>query len=162
MGVLSQKLINCTHLGGVIYFYLRFIPGHTFVSPTSLSPVQRLDGPSTHDGTYFYRSRAHVFWVGWRFHTMSTNIYTWFIVCFGCLYFLWIFVTTVLQTSKKFWWRCCSRQHVRIYNSICSNVLQLYLYSAKIVSRTDRSSVWHRYLGLKICSNNFSFNIVTL
>ena len=39
--------------GEVIAFYLRFIPGDMFVSPTPYSLVKRLDGPSTRDRTYF-------------------------------------------------------------------------------------------------------------
>ena len=39
MGVLSHKLRNRTQLGKYIAYYLRFIAGHTFGSPTPLSPV---------------------------------------------------------------------------------------------------------------------------
>ena len=66
IGVLSHKLINCTHL--------RFIPGQTFVSPTPSSKVYRLDGPSMRDGTYFYRSWYQGFRVGRRSHMISTYI----------------------------------------------------------------------------------------
>ena len=38
-GVLSQKLIICTHTGEVIPFLLHYIPGYTSVSPTPSSPV---------------------------------------------------------------------------------------------------------------------------
>ena len=41
-------------MGEVIAFYLNFIPGPKFVSPTPSSPVKHLEGPSMLDGTYFY------------------------------------------------------------------------------------------------------------
>ena len=73
----------------VIEFYLRFIPGPTFISHKPLSPVNQPDGPSTCDRIYFCRSRAQVFKVGRICHTIITNISMWFIVCFGDLYFAW-------------------------------------------------------------------------
>ena len=54
-GVLSHKLVNYTHLGVSVGFYLRYIPVHTFILPTPSSPFYRIDGPSTREGTYFYK-----------------------------------------------------------------------------------------------------------
>ena len=96
-GVLSHKSGNCTHLGKFIAFYLRFMPVYKFVSSTSSSPVYQLHGPSTRGGTYFYRSRAEVFPVGRRCYTISSNISTWFIVCFCHLYFVF---ASLLQSIK--------------------------------------------------------------
>ena len=36
---LSHKLINHTHLGEYIAYYLRSIPGHAFGSPIPFDPV---------------------------------------------------------------------------------------------------------------------------
>ena len=74
MGVLSHKLRNCTHTGKVIAFCLRFVLGHMFVSPTPLSPVYRLDVPSTRKRIYFYRLQAQVFRVGRRSYTISIDL----------------------------------------------------------------------------------------
>ena len=111
--------------GEVIAFYLRFIPGYTFVSPTSSSLVKWLDGPSTRDGTYLYKSWSQIFWVGQSCYTISTYISTWFIVFFH-LYFVRRFGAAVRLNSKKSWWCRCSRQHVRIYDLIFQKNFLLY------------------------------------
>ena len=79
----------------------------------------------------------------------------------GRLYVVWHFGSEVRWTSKKYRWRRCSRNHVKICHSICPNGLRSYLYSAKIALRTDRSFVWHIDLGLKSLSNQFRFNSLT-
>ena len=114
--------------GGVIDFYLRFIPGDTFVSPAPYSPVNHLDGPSTRDRTYFFRLQAQVFRVKRRCYTISTNIYyTLFIFWFGCLNFVWSFGDAVRRIPEKSRWCHCLRKRVRIYDSIFSNSLRSYL-----------------------------------
>ena len=87
------------------------------------------------DGTYFFRSRAQVFWVGRRCYTISINRSTWFIVCFfsfGCLYFVWHYGTAVRQNSNYSWWRRFLIQHVSICNLICLNGFWLYLTFLKL------------------------------
>ena len=56
----------------------------------------------------------------------------WFIVCFGCLYFVRHFGATVRWTKILSWWCRCLRQHVRIHDLICSNGLQTHFYSTEI------------------------------
>ena len=56
----------------------------------------------------------------------------WFI---GRLYFVWRFSAAVHRTSKKYRWRRCSRQHVRIFNLICSNGLRS---SLKVLKSYDK------------------------
>ena len=34
---------------------------------------------------------------------ISVNVYTWFIVCLGSLYFMWRFGAAVCRISKKSW-----------------------------------------------------------
>ena len=128
MGVLSHKLRSRTHCGEFITDYLQFLPGNAFNSPIPSYPVKRLDGSSTSDRTYFYRSRSQVFLFGRRFHMISTCISTWFIACFGCLYFARRFGAVLCKTSTQSWRHHCTRQHIRIYYQICSMYLRSYLY----------------------------------
>ena len=79
------------------------------------------------DRTYFRRLQAQVFQVGRSCYTIIINVSKWFIVCLGCSYFVWHFGAEVRQNSKKYRWRRCSIQHVRICDLICSNGLWLYL-----------------------------------
>ena len=79
-----------------------------------------------HDKTYIYRSQSQVFQVGRRWYMISTDISTWIIVCSGRFYFFSRFGAAVPQTLKKSWWRRCSRQHVIIWNLICSNGFRFY------------------------------------
>ena len=128
MGVLSHKLINCTHTGKGIAFCLILIPGYKLVSPTPSSPVQQLNSPSTRDRGYFYRVQAQVFRVGTRCYTINITISTWFIIFICYLDCVWHFGAPICKTSKKSWRRCCSIQHVIIYDlifqMICACTLQ--------------------------------------
>ena len=78
------------------------------------------------DRIYFYRSRGQVFRVRWRWYTLSINVSTWFIIFLGCLYFVWRFGTALFWTSNQSRRRICLRQHIRIWNLICSNGFRSY------------------------------------
>ena len=61
-----------------------------------------MDGPSTLNRTYFYRSWFQVFWVGqWR-HMISNYIYSGFIFCFGFIYSMRCFGAAVRQKKRIF------------------------------------------------------------
>ena len=109
-GVLSHKLRNSTHWGELSPFTYVLYQDIRVFSPTPSSPVYQLDG------TYFYRSRALVFRVG---YTISINVST------------WRFGAAVRKTSKKPRWRRCSWQHVRICDSVCSNGLRSFITVVK-------------------------------
>ena len=141
MGTLSHILRNCTHGGKFVAFWLHFILEHTFISPAPSPPVYRMDGLSTRDRTYFLKLRAHVFWVRWRWYTIIINVYMWFIVCLGHLYFVWRFGTAGCRTSRNSWWRRFSRQHVIIFYLIFSNGLRFYLTLLK----SQKELIGHLY-----------------
>ena len=54
---------------------------------------------------------------------------------------MWRFGAAARQTSKKSWWRRCSRHNVRICDFICSNVLRSYLTVLKLYG--ERISHFH-------------------
>ena len=112
-------------------------------------------GPSLRFKKSLYRLWSQIFWVGWRCHTISAYLYTWFLLCSG-----WLFCKAlrryVSRISIKSWWHVFSIQHVWIYYLICSISLRSYLYRTKNVFQKDQLFVWHRVLGLKIRSNDLS------
>ena len=58
MGVLTHKLLNCTHFGGFIpssdTLHTKYISMYIYLSPMESSSVKQLYIPSTFYGTYFY------------------------------------------------------------------------------------------------------------
>ena len=91
----------------------------------------------------------------------------WHIYAFYCLFLLFI-LCVALRRCWKLNFKEVSvtpiflRQQIRIYDSICSTVFQLYLYSNKISLQTDCIYIWPWDLGLKGRSHNFRLNCLTL
>ena len=124
-----------------------------------------MNGPSTRNRIYFHRLQAQVFRIGQSCYIISYNVSTWFNYCIGCIYFVWCFVAAVCQTLNKYWWRCCSRYHIRICNLICSNGSWSYLTVLKLQKEQishlyDIDIFWSIVLSLTawLCINNFTSN----